>query len=316
MEEHSLEEIRTTKHTVKNNVFIKLFEDVRNVYKLYQELHPEDINVKQSDIEIHSMDSMLINDIYNDLGFLVKEEDEFKFVILVEAQSKWTENLTLRLLLYLAETYRHYNYEHKISVHSEKRVKIPKPELYVVYTGNKDVPDVISFKDDYFDGDCCVDVKVKVLKQTSTETVSGQYIGFSKVYDEQRKIYHNKIECIKETIRICKEKGYLVEFLTEHEEEVVTMLMYLFNEQQERETYEAARDKEKIEEGIEIGEKKGIEIGEKKGRAEGIEIGEKQGKLATLAGLVKKGFLTLAQAAQEAKMTEIEFKNTPEMKNA
>ena len=35
MEEHSLEEIRTTKHTVKNNVFIKLFEDVRNVYKLY-----------------------------------------------------------------------------------------------------------------------------------------------------------------------------------------------------------------------------------------------------------------------------------------
>ncbi|MBQ1388131.1 MAG: hypothetical protein IIY78_09135, partial [Clostridia bacterium] len=70
MEEHSLEEIRTTKHTVKNNVFIRLFEDVRNVYRLYKELHPEDTQVKQSDIVIHSMDSILINDIYNDLGFI------------------------------------------------------------------------------------------------------------------------------------------------------------------------------------------------------------------------------------------------------
>ena len=296
MEEHSLEEIRTTKHTVKNNVFIRLFEDVRNVYRLYKELHPEDTQVKQSDIVIHSMDSILINDIYNDLGFIVNEGDNSKFVILVEAQSKWNQNMTLRLLLYLAETYRHYLHQNKISVHSEKRVKIPKPDLYVVYTGNEDVPDVISFRDDYFDGDCPVDIIVKVLKQPGTDTVSGQYIGFSKVYDEQRAIHHNKIECIKETIRICKEKGYLAEFLTEHEEEVVTMLMYLFDEQQERETYEAARDKEKIAQG----------------RAQGIEIG----KLKALIGLVKKNLISLASAASEANMTETEFANLPDMKAA
>ena len=296
MEEHSLEEIRTTKHTVKNNVFIRLFEDVRNVYRLYKELHPEDTQVKQSDIVIHSMDSILINDIYNDLGFIVNEGDKSKFVILVEAQSKWNQNMTLRLLLYLAETYRHYLHQNKISVHSEKRVKIPKPDLYVVYTGNEDVPDVISFRDDYFDGDCPVDIIVKVLKQPGTDTVSGQYIGFSKVYDEQRAIHHNKIECIKETIRICKEKGYLAEFLTEHEEEVVTMLMYLFDEQQERETYEAARDKEKIAQG----------------RAQGIEIG----KLKALIGLVKKNLLSITSAAQEANMTEAEFSELPDMKNA
>ena len=273
-----------------------MFEDVRNVYRLYKELHPEDTQVKQSDIVIHSMDSILINDIYNDLGFIVNEGDNSKFVILVEAQSKWNQNMTLRLLLYLAETYRHYLHQNKISVHSEKRVKIPKPDLYVVYTGNEDVPDVISFRDDYFDGDCPVDIIVKVLKQPGTDTVSGQYIGFSKVYDEQRAIHHNKIECIKETIRICKEKGYLTEFLTEHEEEVVTMLMYLFDEQQERETYEAARDKEKIAQG----------------RAQGIEIG----KLKALIGLVKKNLISLASAASEANMTETEFANLPDMKTA
>ena len=105
MEDHSLDEIRKTKRTVKNNVFIKLFEDVKNVYMLYRDLHPEDTTVKESDIEIHSMDSMFINEIYNDLGFIVNEGKESKFVILVEAQSRWSNNMTLRLLLYLAETY-------------------------------------------------------------------------------------------------------------------------------------------------------------------------------------------------------------------
>ena len=304
MEDHSLDEIRKTKRTVKNNVFIKLFEDVKNVYTLYRDLYPEDTAVKESDIEIHSMDSMFINEIYNDLGFIVYEGKESKFVILVEAQSRWSNNMSLRLLLYLAETYRHYLHQHELSVHSEKRIKIPKPDLYVVYTGNEDVPDEMSFKDDYFDGDCPVDVKVKVLKQPGTETVSGQYIGFSKVYDEQRSIHSNKIECIRETLRICKEKGYLVDFLTEHEEEVVTMLTFLFDEQQERETYTAARDKEKIEEG----KAEGIEIGEKKG----IEIG----KIKTLIGLVKDGLLSLADAAKRSDMTEEEFSELPDMKNA
>ena len=292
MEDHSLDEIRKTKRTVKNNVFIKLFEDVKNVYMLYRDLHPEDTTVKESDIEIHSMDSMFINEIYNDLGFIVNEGKESKFVILVEAQSRWSNNMTLRLLLYLAETYRHYLHQHELSVHSEKRIKIPKTDLYVVYTGDEDVPDEISFKDDYFVGDCPVDVKVKVLKHPGTETVSGQYIGFSKVYDEQRSIHSNKIECIRETLRICKEKGYLVDFLTEHEEEVVTMLTFLFDEQQERETYTAARDKEKIEEGIEIG------------------------KIKALIDLVKKNLLSITSAAQEANMTEAEFSELPGMKNA
>ena len=78
------------------------------------------------------------------------------------------------------------------------------------------------------------------------------------------------------------------------------MLMYLFDEQQERETYEAARDKEKIAQGIEIGEKKGIEIG----------------KLKALIGLVKKNLISLASAASEANMTETEFANLPDMKTA
>ena len=49
--------------------------------------------------------------------------------------------------------------------------------------------------------------------------------------------------------------------------------------------------------------------GEAKGREEGIEIGVEKGVLKTLFGLVKKGLLTLAQAAEEANMTVEEFES-------
>ena len=42
-------------------------------------------------------------------------------------------------------------------------------------------------------------------------------------------------------------------------------------------------------------------------RAEGRAEGKAEGKLETLLELVRKGFLTLAQAAAEAHMTEEEF---------
>ena len=47
--------------------------------------------------------------------------------------------------------------------------------------------------------------------------------------------------------------------------------------------------------------------GFEEGRAEGKAEGKVEGKLETLIGLVKKGILTLAQAAEEAHMTEAEF---------
>lgn len=58
---------------------------------------------------------------------------------------------------------------------------LPKPELYVVYSGNRSVPDEISFKDDFFEGDSPVDLRITILSRTD-ETIYGQYIGFCKVY--------------------------------------------------------------------------------------------------------------------------------------
>ena len=281
MANESLADNRTVKNKTKDSVFTTLFKDVNNVYTLYRELHPEDTTTTVNDIQIETLETVLINEIYNDLGFIVNSGEKAKFVILVEAQSRWTDNMTLRMLFYISETYRRYLKETEQSEHLEKRVFLPKPEMYVVYTGSKKISDEVSFSETYFDGDSSLDLRVKVLRQVEKNTLHGQYIGFSRVYDEQRRLYSNKLECIKETIRICIEEGYLTEFLDQHKQEVTTMLSELFDEQAQREQYDKAIRKESEERGV----------------------------LKTLVSLFKKGLLTLSEASKQADMSEKEFED-------
>ena len=114
--------------------------------------------------------------IYNDLGFLFRE----KFMILLEAQSLWTLNIIIRALMYLAQTYHDYFERTNQNLYKSKKVKMPIPELYVIYTGDrKNVPDVISLSKDFFNGaDIAVDVKVKVICESDTDNIINQYIVF------------------------------------------------------------------------------------------------------------------------------------------
>ena len=291
MGNEAADENRTVRRKAKDSVFTVLFQDVNNVYELYKELHPEDVDVTVDDIRVETLETVLINDIYNDLGFIVNSGGKVRYVILVEAQSRWTDNITLRMLLYITETYHRYLKETEQSEHVEKKVLLPKPDMYVVYTGSKNVSDEVSFSQTYFDGDSPLDLKVKVLKNSGKDTLHGQYIGFSRVYDEQRKLYGNKLECIRETIRICIEKGYLTEFLGIHKQEVTTMLSELFDEQAQRNQYDIALKRESRTQGI----------------AEGMEKGMEKGMVQTLADLVRKGIITIKQASEQAKMSVEEF---------
>lgn len=265
----------TTSRLTKNNVFIDFFSDEKNVYQLYGELHPEDTDVKPEDISMVTLQSIIVNTLYNDLGFRVKD----RYIILVEAQSNWSANMSLRMLFYLTQTYRHYLKETKQSELSARRVKLPKPDLYVVYSGQSDVPDEISLSEDFFDGNSPVDVRVKVL-HTIDKTLCGQYVGFCRVFDEQRKIYRNGIDCAKATIRICIGQGYLSEYLKVREKETITMLAQLFDEVYLREQY-------KISE-FEAGKAEGIAEGKAEGKAEGIA----EKALDIASNLLRSGLLS------------------------
>ena len=99
--------------------------------ELYLALHPEDTDVTEDDLTDITIENVLVNDLYNDLGFRVGD----KRIILVEAQSTWSPNILIRSLLYVATTYQQYIDDRHLDVYTSKKICIPKPELYVIYTG-------------------------------------------------------------------------------------------------------------------------------------------------------------------------------------
>ncbi|MFQ9113910.1 MAG: hypothetical protein ACLR4P_12580 [Butyribacter sp.] len=101
---------------------------------------------------------------------------------------------------------------------------------------------------------------------------------FTKVYNEQMEQYGRTRETIMETIRICKDKNVLREYLQSREKEVVSIMLAMYDEKEilreyiEYEKYHAA--KEAAEEAAKKAEKLGERNGEKKNAIKMIKAGK------------------------------------------
>lgn len=175
-------------------------------------------------------------------------------LLLLEAQSSWTVDILIRILLYLAQSYHEYFERTSQSLYKSKKVKMPKPELYVIYTGNRGrKPDTISLSKEFFGGaDIDIEIKVKVIYESDKDNIINEYIVFCKIFNEQIKEHGMTKQAVMETIRICKDRNILKQYLTSREVEVVTIMMSLFDDEQIMRTYakdiekETARKKAKL----------------------------------------------------------------------
>ncbi len=220
----------TPKRKIKDSVFTNLFQDKKYLLQLYQALHPEDYNVTEDEIADITIKHVLVDADYNDLGFSVGN----RLMVLVESQSTWTLNIIIRALMYLIQTCHDYFKRTNQNLYGSKKVNMPKPELYLIFTGDrKNIPNTISLSKEFFDGaKISIDAEVKVLYQENEKDIIGQYIIFSKVYNEQRKLYGNTKQAITETIHICKNRNVLKEYLESKEQEVVDIMMTFFDDEQ------------------------------------------------------------------------------------
>ena len=99
---------------------------------------------------------------------------------------------------------------------------MPEPEIYVIFTGERSSrPESISLSKEFFGGkECAIEVKVKVLYGGEGNDIISQYVAFTKVYNEQVKKHGRSREAVTETIRICKDRDVLREFLAGREKEL------------------------------------------------------------------------------------------------
>ena len=270
---HDLLDDEIAKHTIKDSVFGNLFADKKYLLQLYQTLHPEDLDVTEdalTDITIHNI---LTDGIYNDLGFIVRGG---RMVILLEVQSSWTENVLIRILIYLLYSYQNYLKRTRQNVYKSRKVQFPKPEMYMVYTGDRKAkPEYLDLSESFFDGqECQLNARVKVIYGEDKNDIINQYIAFTKVYDEQRKEYGNTRKAVLETIRICRDRNVLREYLENKREEVVAIMLAMLDEAEILRDYVEGEIYEAEQNGARKFAKKSALQMLKKGRISENEIGE------------------------------------------
>lgn len=170
-------------------------------------------------------------------------------MILTEAQSTWSMNILIRMLFYTAETYRDY----------------------FMKIGGKE---------------CGVAVRAKVLYGGEGNDIISQYVSFLKVYTEQVKRHGYSRKAVQETIRICRDRDVLAEYLKTRESEVVSIMMMLFDDAYIQRAYHMRVEREAAEKAKIAAEKEVRATVEKEVRAsmekEVREAVEKEAVLASL----------------------------------
>lgn len=238
------------RYTIKDSVFTFVFKQPEYARKLYLALHPEDTDVTEADCKLVTLENVLTTGLYNDVGIQVRDT----LILLVEAQSIFSVNIVLRIFLYLAATYKEYVEEHKLNLYGTAAVTIPRPELYVVYTGDcEDVSDVL-YLSDLYEGIGSAEVKVKVLRGNGSGDIVDEYVRFCRIADEERKRHGRNEKAVEETLRRCIEENVLAPFLMTRQKEVAEIMVTLFDQEKVMEIHdyhiaEAAR-KDGLQEGL------------------------------------------------------------------
>ena len=128
----------------KDSVFINLFSYPENHLLLYRELFSEDKTITSADLELLTVERILTNYPYNDLGLLARR----KLIVLAEAQTKWSVNIIYRLAEYYFQLMEDFIYKTGMNVHKGAKIDLLDVEAFVIYPGTDKIKNnVISLRE-------------------------------------------------------------------------------------------------------------------------------------------------------------------------
>lgn len=168
-------------------------------------------------------------------------------MMFVEAQSTWSPNIILRLLMYYSLTlYKHIN-KYGLDSYSSGTMKLSNFEFYAVYTGEKqNIPEAIKFSEEFFEGHVQpVEIEVKIIYDKGNKDILGQYITFCKTMTRQLR-QDSSIESALHAIDECIKGDILSEYLTSKRTEVASKMRAMYT----REEYDKLRINNSYKEGL------------------------------------------------------------------
>lgn len=245
----------------KDSVFVDLFYQdetaKKNLLSLYNALH--DTNYEdETIIRKVKIDDVLYKNFKNDISCEVNGQ----VLVFGEHMSTINRNMPLRCLMYVGRAY-----EQLVDSKARYRttlVKIPTPEFYVFYNGEKEQPleRVLSLSDAFMNParENSVELKVKVININSDKAHEildkcGILKEYSQFISTVRK-YSYEESAIKKAIKECIEKGILADYLKRKGSEVENMLIAEYSYEEDIQV----KQEEARQEGIWQGRREGITL--------------------------------------------------------
>jgi len=251
----------------KDSLFASYFSKKERLIDAYNALagtnYPPDV-----DIEYATLQNVFFRTLRNDLAFTL----EGRFIVLIEQQASWSDNIVFRLMLYIARVYEVLI--EKKDTYSKKRLVIPTPEFYVLYNGQGKAPAIeelrlsalfavpqefpqLELKAKVYD--LSADASPELLAKSRSLF---EYATFVRLVYALRGQGCSDEEAIQEAIAKCKKDGIMAAYLDIHSSEVNNMLLDEWDFEEEL----AVNREEAFEEGLEKGIERGIEQGIERGQ--------------------------------------------------
>ena len=276
----------------KDSLFVDYFSKDRDwkqhFLSLYNALHGTNLQVETTKLERVNLEQVLYMDYYNDIAVMVNDQ----FILMIEHQSTINPNMPLRLLEYISRIYG--NMVDSKAKFSDKLIPLAKPEFFVFYTGNQDLPsESYLYLSDAFpedtsenqlsDSELTLELVVKVCKikgEEPSQIVQNcpdleQYVQFLKLIDKAKA--DGQAQPLTRAIREAVRHNILKDYLERKGGETLSILTAEYD----FDTAIAVKQEEAYEEGI--------SIGLERGRLEGQEQGAYQNKLETARTLLSMG---------------------------
>lgn len=258
------------KRTYKDSLFRFMFSDKESILELYNALEGTDYGM-DTEVEITTLEDVMYAGIKNDLSFKIAGRQ----VVLTEHQSTINWNMPLRHLEYVTDTLKRMLQNKELFKY--KRIMIPTPEFYVIYTGRENWgTDEVRLSDSYIGErrENSMELVVKVINvrynnEKTSEVLkrSEKLRGYSLLLayiDEYKREGKTLKTAVDFAIRRCIAEDILKDFLTTYGMEVRGMLF----ENITAEEFAEIRAEEKAEEEREKALEQGRTIGLEQGREE------------------------------------------------
>lgn len=235
----------------QDSLFTKLYSSKETLLDLYRHIHPSDTGVTVDDIEIITLCSSLVARRYNDVAFKVGD----RLMVLTEHQSTPNLNMPLRMLFYVSSEYEKLLGDNRKLIFRDKRIEIPRPEFFVVYTGNKPLDSMLRLSDAYKgEGSVGLELQVNVITKSEYADTLGGYFDTIQFVKEHSIDGHIPIEALSGFIENFRGSELFKQFIGRiNIEEVAKMIDIEYDYEVEKEVLKEEGREEGREEGVVLG---------------------------------------------------------------